>query len=194
MLLATIVRLTAGFISVLAGIAACVLVLAATGGPNPAGTVLAFALLIPGFVGLAVTRTPAAPWRPTRIALAIALVLIVALLSSLPWPPAAGGERQSAIILSLALVLTLLALLFASRAPRVALVLLAILAVYGCFMIVSFTRAVARATTGTAYAGPAVVISVTLAACIGAAWIGALWLSRGALRASSEVRAASPSE
>jgi hypothetical protein len=162
----------------LLGIVASVAVLAATGAPDPWGTALALALLLLGFAGLAVARTPASPWRPVRLALSIVVLLSLFLAASLPWPPASGAERQSAIVLTLVLVGSLLASVSLSRAPRFAVALLVALAAYGCVYMGRLVRAAAAAAAGASYASPAIVLSMALAGSLCAASIAALWHAR----------------
>ena len=178
----TIRRVGAGLALVVVGVLACVTSLAATGRPDVWGAGLAFVFLLLGFGGLAVARTPHSPWRPTRLALAIGSLLSLVLAAGIRWPPDSSTERTNAVALSLAIACSVFALLLPSRAPRAALALIGLLAAYGLFILVQFTRAMS-ATSPNSYSGPAVVISATLAAGLGAAWISALWHARTILRA-----------
>jgi len=171
-------RLLGALAIAVAGLVACVTVLAATGAPNVWGTSLAFTLLLLGFAGLAVARTPASPARPARLALFIVSLLALLLAGSLPWPPAPGAERHSAIVLALVLVGSLLASALLSRAPSVALALLVALAAYGCVYMGRLIRLAAIAAGDATYASPAIVLSLALAASLCAASIAALWHAR----------------
>ena len=183
-------RVTGGLFFALMGIAVCSALLAATGEPDALGTALAFIALLLGFAGLAVARSRSAPWRPTRLALAIALLLSLLLILGLPWPPESPNDRSRWLIMAAALVASLLALLLPARAPRVALVLLAGLGVYGALILIHLLRVLSYSPFGTADFSPTVMLSISLPAGLGAAWVAALWHARALISAEIGRKAA----
>ena len=183
-------RLLLGLGSVVLGIVGCAFALAATGGPNVWGAMIAFGILLFGFGGLAFTRHADTPWRPLRLSLAVAALLASCLLFALPWPPR-GSDLGTALLPGSAILATVLAGALPSRAPRLAFGLIAMLAIYGLFIAVRFGRAVAVAAAAGSYSGPAVVLSFTLAAGIGTGWLAALWHGRSLLNHARQERTAS---
>ena len=166
-----------GFLSVLAGLVAAVLCIAATGGPEPGSVSVAGVCLLVGFVGLSVTRTAEAPLRPMRLALGISIPVSAYMMFGLPWPPH-GRELGSFIILAMGITLSAGAIVLGQRRPNVVFGILIILAAYGVFMLGRFGRALVSAPPAREYSGPAITIAFVLAATVGVAWIAALWHSR----------------
>jgi len=182
--LATAGRIALGAASVLVGIGACVGVLAAAGRADLGSVLLAFGLLVLGFLGLAVTRERSAPWRPLRFSLAVASLVSGYMASALPWPPR-GTDLGSTLVLVAAMLVSAVAALLPNRFPRFALALLTTLAAYGVFILTRFGRGLAGAVRTDTYAGPAIVLSFTMAASVGAAWIASVWHGRFLVRAVS---------
>jgi hypothetical protein len=174
-------RVVLGLVSVLAGIAGCVALLAATALLDPANVILAWIVLTLGFLGLGVTRHSGAPWRPVRLSLTVASVMAAYMVSGLPWPPK-GTDLGSAVLLAGAIVASITAGWTLDRAPRVATALLIVLALYGLFILVRFTFVVRRGVAVNGYNGPAMVLSFALASCVGAAWIASVWHARAVVR------------
>ena len=170
-------RLLAGLGSVVAGFAAAILVIAATGGPDAAGMTVAVLLLLLGFAGLGVARTVRAPLRPMRVAIAVGLLVAAYMMYGLPWP-LRRADLGSFLTLGTGVTLSAAAFAAGPTRPRLACALLALPAAYGGVMLVNVCRylVAARATWGSV--GPAVTIAYVLAASLGAAWVAALWHSR----------------
>lgn len=158
-------RVVLGLVSVLAGIAGCVALLAATALLDPANVILAWIVLTLGFLGLGVTRHSGAPWRPVRLSLTVASVMAAYMVSGLPWPPK-GTDLGSAVLLAGSIVASITAGWTLDRAPRVA----------------RFTFVVRRGVAVNGYNGPAMVLSFALASCVGAAWIASVWHARAVVR------------
>jgi hypothetical protein len=178
-----VLRGIAALVSILAGFVACVLVVAATGGPDVPSVAIAFAFLVLGFLGVAVARTPDAPWRPVRVCLAWGSPVAAYLMCGLPFPPRGAAEWGSALTLAAFLVAALVVSLSLERRPRIAGGLLVAGGAYALLVAVRFARAIG-ATPGVP-SGPAITISFTLAATFAFAWIAALWHARALFRGRS---------
>ena len=172
-------RFAAGLASVVAGLVAAALAIAATGGPDLAGTVIATLVLLLGFMGLGVARTARAPLRPMRVAIAIGIVIAAYMCYGVPWPPTGGSELGSFLTLVAGIALTATAGVVGARRPHLTCALLALPGLYGVVMVVRFVGYLdaARRTMGSSF-GPGLTLAYLLAATLGVAWAAALWHSR----------------
>jgi hypothetical protein len=173
-------RVLAGLLIVALGMTGAVLVIAATGGLRLDAWLIGLVLVMTGFASLAVTRVALAPLRPTRIALAIAVVLAGCMLLALPWPPG-PSERTAFLTLMLGIALSLLgASLVGSRSSRGAIVLLALLGGYGIYTLVrmGYTVGVGSHAIASSHPGPVMTTSLVLAESLATAWIAACWHAR----------------
>lgn len=172
------VRVVLALASCVAGAIGSIVVIALTGGPDLAGAILSFSVLLLGFLGLSLTRVPSPPWRPLRMALGIAAVISLALLLSLPFPPY-GWEGTSAVLWLTVLLTSVAASAFVYRAPWMTSVLLVPLGIAACAIVFRFVEEISAVPR--APIGPALAYAYVISASTGAAWLSALWHGRALL-------------
>lgn len=180
--MSTTFRVVAGIICIILGFALAVLLIAAIGGPEPGSVMLGWPFLLAGFAGLGISRVTTAPLRPMTMALSIALMIAILLLVALPWPPH-GVDAGSFLALSIGIALSIVALSLGSRSPRVTIVALLTLAVYGAFILIRIGTQLAamKRRVPLEHFGPAGTLAYVIGESLGIAWIAALWHGRSLL-------------
>ena len=128
-------------------------------------------LLLAGFAGLAVTRVPWAPLRPTRIALAISVIIAGFMLPMSAYPLRALG-MGSVVTLVVGIPLSLCATVWASRSPTITLVMLGLLAAYGVLTLEHYGLWIALHGGGRGL-DPILPATLILAKSLAVAWIAA---------------------
>jgi hypothetical protein len=174
-----VLRVCVGLLIVALSLAGAVLAIAGSGAVNLVSWLLGLVLMMGGYVGLGVTRCAWAPLRPMRIALAIAAVIASLLIVALPWPPG-RSELSSFITLALGIVLSLSAVIGATRFPRIARAIVGILGCFGILMLARFGHDL-TSVAGSAqwvHAQPGGTFALMLAESLPIAWIAACWHAR----------------
>ena len=172
-------RICAGLLVVILGMLACTLALFTAVTPDRFTFVtwlVSIFLLLAGFAGLAVTRVPWAPLRPTRIALAVSVIIAGFMLPMSAYPLRALGMGSVATLV-VGIPLSVCATVWASRSPRITLVMLGLLATYGVLALGHYGLRIALHGGGRGL-DPTLPATLMLAESLAVAWIAACWHAR----------------
>ena len=149
------------------------------GALSPLRAIVALTITFAGFLALGMARTVERPHGPVRLTLGIVIALSLLTILSMPIPPR-PETISSDVILGAIIICALSAHLLLVPRPRIALMLLAVLALAGLFC----DYAVAR-WLGWPGVTPAIKTAAANMAIIGSACIAALMLTLRRRRLSS---------
>ena len=172
-------RICAGLLVVILGMLACTLALFTAVTPDRFTFVtwlVSIFLLLAGFAGLAVTRVPWAPLRPTRIALAVSVIIAGFMLPMSAYPLRALGMGSVATLV-VGIPLSICATVWALRSPRITLVMLGLLAAYGVLALGHYGLGIVLHGGGRGL-DPTLPATLMLAESLAVAWIAACWHAR----------------
>jgi hypothetical protein len=172
-------RICAGLLVVILGMLACTLALFTAVTPDRfifVTWLVSIFLLLAGFAGLAVTRVAWAPLRPTRIALAVSVIIAGFMLPMSAYPLRALGMGSVATLV-VGIPLSICATVLASRSPRITVVMLGLLAAYGVLALGHYGLRIALHGGGRGL-DPTLPATLMLAESLAVAWIAACWYAR----------------
>ena len=134
---------------------------------------IATVVILAGFVGLHFAATARTPLRPLRLSLGVAIPLNLYFLWGLPFPPH-GDAAFPELLLGSCLLIASLIWLWPARRPRLAFVGLAVLGGVALLSIPRMAQLTTAAAASGQYAGPAVALSIVLAAALQTAWLASI--------------------
>jgi hypothetical protein len=136
---------------------------------------LIFALFLAAFGTLALLRTPRWPHAPVRVALAAATALAVLITFSMPIPPRTETWGSLITMGTVAMVALAVEVLIPTR-PRIAALLLLVLAGLGCVLAYAVSVYAMSPTMGNRVKESFGPVALLASVCIVAAWHGrSLW-------------------
>ncbi len=142
--------------------------------PGPLSRPQVLLALVPsltGMLALGVVRTPGRTLGPARLALVIATLLSLLMILSMPIPP----HREtigSDVVLGIIIILAISAYRLLQPQPRIALIILAGLAVIGLLLDYAVSVHLMRPGITPSVKDSASWVAFTGNACIAAAWLG----------------------